>query len=188
MNWQTLHGFRRWQSPHNASLPAVAAVPEPQAPGANHLEHGGELRVAGGDCHEHPEPHWHPAFGPGLADAGYWSEANIRACSWPEMPELLIATTKDWKQRKMLREKGCPRGRIPKGSMIAAGPTLPAVSPRTYTKRTEPEGQDGAQAADKARPSSVQEAGCTGGAGVRTDQGRTGVPTVYETGVGRCTE
>ena len=115
MSWQTLHGFRRWQSPHNASLPAVAAVPEPQAPGANHLEHGGELRVAGGDCHEHPEPHWHPAFGPGLADARYWSEANIRACSWPEMPELLIATTKDWKQRKMLREKGCPRGRIPKG-------------------------------------------------------------------------
>ena len=51
----------------------------------------------------------------GLADAGYWSEANIRACSWPEMPELLIATTKDWKQRKMLREKGCPRGRMPKG-------------------------------------------------------------------------
>ena len=51
----------------------------------------------------------------GLADAGYWSEANIRACPWPEMPELLIATTKDWKQRKMLREKGCPRGRIPKG-------------------------------------------------------------------------
>ena len=40
--------------------------------------------------------------------------ANIRACPWPEMPELLIATTKDWKQRKMLREKGCPRGRIPK--------------------------------------------------------------------------
>ena len=51
----------------------------------------------------------------GLADAGYWSEANIRACSRPEMPELLIATTKDWKQRKLLRELGCPRGRIPKG-------------------------------------------------------------------------
>jgi transposase len=51
----------------------------------------------------------------GLADAGYWSEANIRACSLPEMPELLIATTKDWKQRKLLRERGCPRGRIPKG-------------------------------------------------------------------------
>ena len=51
----------------------------------------------------------------GLADAGYWSEANVKACSCPEMPELLIATTKDWKQRKMLREKGCPRGRMPKG-------------------------------------------------------------------------
>ena len=51
----------------------------------------------------------------GLADAGYWSEANISACSCPEIPELLIATTKDWKQRKLLREKGCPRGRIPKG-------------------------------------------------------------------------
>ena len=49
----------------------------------------------------------------GLADAGYWSEANIKACSCPEMPELLIATTKDWKQRKLLRERGCPRGRIP---------------------------------------------------------------------------
>ena len=51
----------------------------------------------------------------GLADAGYWSEANVKACSRLEMPELLIATTKDWKQRKLLREKGCPRGRIPKG-------------------------------------------------------------------------
>ena len=29
------------------------------------------------------------------------------------MPELLIATTKDWKQRKAAREQGCPRGRIP---------------------------------------------------------------------------
>ena len=49
----------------------------------------------------------------GLADAGYWSEANVKACSCPEGPELLIATTKDWKQRKLLREHGCPRGRIP---------------------------------------------------------------------------
>lgn len=50
----------------------------------------------------------------GLADAGYWSEANIELCSRPQMPELLIATTKDWKQRKALRKQGCPRGRIPK--------------------------------------------------------------------------
>ena len=49
-----------------------------------------------------------------LADAGYWSEANVIACSHPEGTELLIATTKDWKQRKALREQGCPRGRIPK--------------------------------------------------------------------------
>ena len=48
-----------------------------------------------------------------LADAGYWSEANVTACSRPDGPELLIATTKDWKQRKLLRERGCPRGRIP---------------------------------------------------------------------------
>ena len=104
----------------------------------------------------------------GLADAGYWSEANIRACSWPEMPEPLIATTKDWN--------------------TAEDATGEGVSPRTYAKRTEPVGQDGAQAADEARSSSVQEAGCTGGAGVRTGQGRTGVPTVYATGGGRCTE
>lgn len=50
-----------------------------------------------------------------LADAGYWSEANVTTCRRPEGPELLIATTKDWKQRKLLRERGCPRGRIPKG-------------------------------------------------------------------------
>lgn len=50
-----------------------------------------------------------------LADAGYWSEANVTTCSRPDGPELLIATTKDWKQRKLLREQGCPRGRIPGG-------------------------------------------------------------------------
>ena len=52
--------------------------------------------------------------GTALADAGYWSETNVVVCSRPEGPELLIATTKDWKQRKALRERGCPRGRIPK--------------------------------------------------------------------------
>jgi hypothetical protein len=54
-----------------------------------------------------------------LADAGYWSETNVTACSRPEGPELLIATTKDWKQRKALRERGgCPRGRIPRDLSI----------------------------------------------------------------------
>ena len=47
-----------------------------------------------------------------LADAGYWSEGNITNSS-PTAPEYLIATTKDWKQRKAMREQGAPRGRIP---------------------------------------------------------------------------
>lgn len=46
-----------------------------------------------------------------LADAGYWSEAN--AGRQDDHTELFIATTKDWKQRKALREQGPPRGRIP---------------------------------------------------------------------------
>lgn len=50
-----------------------------------------------------------------LADAGYWSEINMAACTQPHGPELLIATTKDWKQRKAAKERGCPRGRIPRG-------------------------------------------------------------------------
>lgn len=47
-----------------------------------------------------------------LADAGYWSEEN--AALQDERTELLIATTKDWKRRKALREQGPPRGRIPR--------------------------------------------------------------------------
>ena len=34
----------------------------------------------------------HP--GVGLGDAGYWSEANLLTCSRPDLPELLVATTK----------------------------------------------------------------------------------------------
>ena len=49
-----------------------------------------------------------------LADAGYWSEANAQLAD--ENTELFIATTKDWKQRKALREQGAPRGRIPKNA------------------------------------------------------------------------
>jgi transposase len=50
------------------------------------------------------------------ADAGYWSEANEGAGG--EQTELFIATTKDWKQRKALREKGAPRGRIPRDATV----------------------------------------------------------------------
>lgn len=47
-----------------------------------------------------------------LADAGYWSESNAEAAR-PDGPELLIATTKDHKQRKAAREAPPPSGRIP---------------------------------------------------------------------------
>jgi hypothetical protein len=47
-----------------------------------------------------------------LADAGYWSDENVAGAA-PTGPELLIATNKDWKQRKAMREAAPPRGRIP---------------------------------------------------------------------------
>ena len=51
-----------------------------------------------------------------LADAGYCSEANLTKAV-PAGPELLIATNKDWKQRKAQREQPGPRGRRPKSLM-----------------------------------------------------------------------
>jgi hypothetical protein len=50
--------------------------------------------------------------GTALADAGYCSEANLLVAD-PAGPALLMATNKDWKQRKVLREQPGPRGRIP---------------------------------------------------------------------------
>jgi transposase len=44
------------------------------------------------------------------ADAGYWSEENATAAG----PDRLIATTKDWKQRKAAREMGATTGPPPK--------------------------------------------------------------------------
>jgi transposase len=41
-----------------------------------------------------------------LADAGYWSEDNATACG----PDRLIATLKDWKQRRAAREMGTTTG------------------------------------------------------------------------------
>ncbi len=56
----------------------------------------------------------HPQrLGIALADAGYCSEANLTE-EVPEGPEVLVATNKDWKQRKAQREQPPPRGRIPK--------------------------------------------------------------------------
>lgn len=51
-----------------------------------------------------------------LADTGYWSEANAKLQD--DKTELFIATTKDWKQAKALREAPPPRGRIPKSATL----------------------------------------------------------------------
>lgn len=51
-------------------------------------------------------------IGAALMDAGYWSEDNMAMetadCAY------LIATTKDWKQRKAMRDAPPPRGQMPK--------------------------------------------------------------------------
>jgi len=47
------------------------------------------------------------------ADAGYFSEGNISKAI-EKTPELYIAVSKDWKQRKTIGENSAPRGRIPK--------------------------------------------------------------------------
>ena len=47
-----------------------------------------------------------------LADAGYCTEQNL-ADDPPEGPELFVAVSKDWKQRKQMAEAPPPRGRIP---------------------------------------------------------------------------
>ncbi len=52
------------------------------------------------------------AIGTFLADAGYWSEANATAVG----PQRLIATTKDWKQRRVARELGTTDGPPPEGA------------------------------------------------------------------------
>jgi transposase len=49
------------------------------------------------------------AIGTMLFDAGYWSEANAGLAG----PDRLIATTKDWKQRKKARELGTTTGPPP---------------------------------------------------------------------------
>jgi len=47
-----------------------------------------------------------------LADAGYWSEENATG----DGPDRLIATTKDWKQRRAAREMGATTGPPPEGA------------------------------------------------------------------------
>ena len=49
-----------------------------------------------------------------LADAGYWSEHNATA----EGPPRLIATLKDWKQRRAARDMGTTSGPPPEGASV----------------------------------------------------------------------
>ncbi|MGH9222850.1 MAG: transposase, partial [Acidimicrobiales bacterium] len=60
-----------------------------------------------------------------LGDAGYWSEANATAPG----PDRLIATTKDWKQRRAAREMGTTCGPAPEGAS-----TLEAMEHRLRTE------------------------------------------------------
>ncbi|MGI8531361.1 MAG: transposase [Geodermatophilaceae bacterium] len=60
-----------------------------------------------------------------LADAGYWSEANATAPG----PDRLIATSKDWKQRRAAREMGTTTGPAPDGAS-----TLEAMEHRLRTE------------------------------------------------------
>jgi len=49
-------------------------------------------------------------------DAGYWNESEIRKIQ--DKIELFIATNKDWKERKALRELPTPKGRIPENMSL----------------------------------------------------------------------
>jgi len=49
-----------------------------------------------------------------LADAGYWSEANATA----DGPDRLIATLKDWKQRRAAREAATTTGNPPEDASV----------------------------------------------------------------------
>ncbi len=51
-----------------------------------------------------------------VADAGYWSAENAELEN--RQTELFIATTKEWKQRKAQRERGAPRGPMPKNAAV----------------------------------------------------------------------
>lgn len=51
-------------------------------------------------------------------DAGYWNEAMLR--NVPDDVDVYVATVKDHKQRRALRDTPSPRGRIPKGLTFKA--------------------------------------------------------------------
>ena len=57
--------------------------------------------------------HFSQHIGIALTDAGYCSDDNLTKAGL-EGPELVVATNKDWKQRKAQWEQPAPRGRVPK--------------------------------------------------------------------------
>jgi transposase len=58
-------------------------------------------------------------MGTGLMDAGYGSESNLKwAMGRKRKTDYLIATLKDWKQRKALRRSPAPSGRMPEGLSV----------------------------------------------------------------------
>jgi len=70
-----------------------------------------------------------------LADAGYWSEANATA----DGPDRLIATLKDWKQRKAARDLGETTGPPPEGASALDAMEHRLRTPEgasTYAKRS----------------------------------------------------
>lgn len=76
-----------------------------------------------------------PEIGVFLADAGYWSEGNATAPG----PDRLIATLKDWKQRRAARDKGTTNGPPPPGASPAEAMEHRLRTPdgaKTYAKRS----------------------------------------------------
>jgi len=90
------------------------------------------------------------------ADAGYWSETNVQEAD-PEGPELLIATTKDWKSKILTR-----------ATQSAAGEGTTA---RTDSEESVVIGTNGAQAEDQVWVGALQPTRLDGGACVRSRQG-----------------
>jgi Transposase DDE domain len=76
-----------------------------------------------------------PEIGVFLADAGYWSETNAAAPG----PDRLIATLKDWKQRRAARDKGTTNGPPPPGASPVEAMEHRLRTPegaKTYAKRS----------------------------------------------------
>jgi len=102
-----------------------------------------------------------------LGDAGYWSEANATAPG----PDRLIATSKDWKQRRAAREMGTTTGAAPEGASA-----LEAMEHRLRTEEGPPPTAGGLAPSSRSsarRRRTVASAGsCAGASPPRRASGR----------------